>query len=215
MNKILEQFISEILIGTGLLTSLAAYFKTIIDKKQMDKKLKLTDEHDKQHEEILHKLNFLYDNIKNTIFLKTLEIKLKKQLDTIIEINIIENLELINILNISLNCFLSVINDILLYDFDVTINQLNDIFKQYINNINYYINYKNLNIKNISYFIKIIKNEILIPCMKQFSYEFFDLKLLENGIRRNKLLEVSLDIEKEVIDKFIKIYNNYKEKNNV
>jgi len=227
MNEILEQFISQILIGTGLLTSLAVYFKTIIDKKQINNKLAKTindrqdtqlnllakklDETEKTNKEIIKKLTFLYDNIKNSIFHRTLEMKLRKQLDTIMKINNLKDSEFINLLNNGLNAFLAIINDILLYDFEVSTEQLNDISLQHLDNLTHLINHRKLKIQNSLNYIKELKKDILLPEMKLFTFEFCNLKKLENGTRREKLTNISIEITKKIINKSIYLYNKERE----
>lgn len=222
MENLLEKFISQILLGTGLLTSLALWLKGLVDKKRLkqelnnnvnkgqDQQLELLnnklDEDKKEHLIMMEKLTFIYDNTKNGIFQTSIKKQLKKQLSELLAINEIESNEFTRIMYNTLNGFLHIISDILLYDFKVDTSQLNDIIKYYFDNVKRGYNRNKLDVNNPDNFIKQVEDEILNPSIKAFEYKFSELKILENGVRRKTLENLSINYNEENTIKIIQLY---------
>lgn len=216
--EILKEW-SDLIIGSGLamtlISSIKLWFnnkklKKTIDIQQDKELLYLKDKSEKdaiEHNVIMKKLTFLYDNAKNSIFHQTIKKELRKQLNNIIKINKIENNEFHRLLTNIISSYLYSVKDILLYDFVIDIEELSEIIGNNLDNTVELINPTKLGLELPNEFITEMMNLILYPSINAYILSYTNLQCLENGERRNELNNLSMSYNITIINEIIKLYN--------
>jgi len=209
LKQLLPEIITMIIAGGGV-----GAFLGIGQKKKNKKLIKATAEAiDETQNDRLDKIEKSVEDIsiilKDSQFCKNLNRQTKKKIETIINIKEFDNQEILFTISNGQKSFISFIEDVLSENFELTIEELKTSMYFHLKAVKLKIDREKLNVERNGVFLQSLEDVIIKPMLGNFVIQFMDLKKLENGDRRKKLLKVSLYFIEQIISKTIDLHSNY------
>jgi len=209
-NELILAIITLLTTGGGL-----ASFISLFNKDKKNKKLKeeietLKDvQQDSRMNKIETTLEWIVERMKTIDDKRKIIREVQEKVDNLIGVKKLSNYQIKHLIFNSVEFFKNLVADVYSDDFSCDSKKLLEKSEHLLKNVKKKIEIDKLGIDNPILFLEELEVVVIKPELQNFAIKYHDLRVLKNGVRRNKFKEISLNFISKIVGKSIDHYNNF------